>query len=113
MKPEFSFKQYLPVLAQKLRRYECERARGNLNALENIEQPRDEALLQKWGWISTIGAVVVAFFVMPFVTGVLQSFLPALISNFFWAVTKGLMGMSLIMVGLSIYFTIGQHSDKR
>lgn len=99
------------IVAAKLRKIECERARGNLALLEQVEQTPDASLLQKWGWITTICLSLLSFFGMPLFIGVVQSFLPAALASLVWTVTKGLMGMSLLMFAFSIYFTIGFKSD--
>jgi hypothetical protein len=112
LKQEFSLKPHLQELAKRLRQLEFERARGNLPALEQIEQETDAAILQKWGWIGTIVFSLIAFAAMPLAIGILQGMLPRVAGNILWAITKILMGTSLLMFAASIYFTIGLDLDR-
>ena len=112
MKPGFSLEQYMKEVAGKLRQHEAERIRGDLTLLEELENTTDLALLRKWGWISSIIGAGVAFIAMPFVIGLLQHFLPDWIGSLLWATTKVAMGLSLLMFGMSVYFTIGPNSEK-
>jgi hypothetical protein len=107
LKQEFSLKQYLHDAARILRQHESERVRGNLEALEQIEHTPDAILLRKWGWISTLVGAVLSFFIMPCFLGILQHMVPPLVAGLLWALTKVFMGLSLLMMAASIYFTIG------
>lgn len=112
MKPKFSLEEYLIEVAKRLRQHEAERARGNLTQLEELEHTTDATLLRKWGWLSTIIGAVFSFLLLPFVLGIIQPFVPEMLSLFLWAVVKVSMGMSLLMLAVSIYFTIGYQSEK-
>ena len=111
MKDGFSLELYLKEVVKRLRRHEAEMARGDIGRLEELEQTTDSTLLRKWGWISTLCGAFFSFVLLPFTIGVVQPFLPEWGNSLLWAIAKVSMGMSLLMLLASIYFTVGLNSN--
>lgn len=112
MSQGFSLDNYLKEVAGRLRQAEAERARGDLARLEELEHTSDMTLVKKWGWISVIVGAGFCFVLFPFVVGILQHYVPDWVGTFLWSVIKVSMGMTLLMLGVTIYFTIGPYSDR-
>lgn len=111
LKEGFSLDLYLKEVVKRLRRHEAEMARGDISRLEELEQTTDSTILRKWGWISTLTGAFFSFIILPFTIGVVQAFLPEWGSNLLWAIAKVSMGLSLLMLLASIYFTLGLNSN--
>ncbi len=112
MSQGFSIDKYLKEVAGRLRQAEAERARGDLARLEELEHTSDMTLVKKWGWISVIVGAAFSFVVLPFIVGIAQHYVPDWIGTLLWSVIKVSMGMTLLMLGVTIYFTIGPNSDR-
>lgn len=102
----FSFDKYIKEVASKLRRYEAERIRGDLARLEELEHTTDLTLVRKWGWVSAIVGAGFSFILLPFITGIVQHYVPDWVGTLLWSIVKVSMGMTLLMLGVTIYFTI-------
>lgn len=104
---EFNLENHLKQVAQLVREKEAYMRRGDLAALQELDELTDEYLLRKWAWVAAIVGVIASFAVVPLVLGVIGGFLPVFVRELFWAFAKVSMGVSLLMFCAAIYFTMG------
>lgn len=108
---ELTKRKYLREIVRRLRQKEAEKARGDLEKLDELEQIQDNILLRKWAWISTIYGAIFSFLLVPLLISVLQPFLPDFLNSCLWIIAKVSMAISLLMFGTAIYFTINENID--
>ena len=101
-----SIKEYLNMVAMRLRQREAHMRRGNVAKLEDLEETSDEELLKKWSWMSAIAGLIVCFFIVPFVLSIINRFLPPILAHLLWSLALVSMVVVMAMFAAAIYLTV-------
>jgi hypothetical protein len=110
MSPNVSLAEYQLFITTRLRALEEKRAGDDTERLRQLATTPDSMLLRKWLLIvSGVGFPVT--FVLLFLLGIISPHLPPFISQFFWILAKGAMGITFLIFLLAMYLTL-QKSDQ-
>jgi hypothetical protein len=103
---KFSLARYKREVAAYIREKQAHMARGQLPALQALESRSDDELLQRWAWTSAISGAIFSFLFAPLALSLLHNLVPYLLVKLLWAVTQVCMGLTLLMFGVAVYFTM-------
>lgn len=111
--PPEKFNAYCKQVADYLRAREANVLRGQPARLQQLDQITDLDLLKKWSWMSAIVGAIVTFAGMPLGLMIVKIFMPALIMNVLWLLTKFCMAVSCALFALAAYFTFFTPKDNQ
>ncbi|GEM_PF-624933 len=107
-KPQLPLKlfEYKMLLVNLVRKQEARRAQGDVQRLIELAECDDDFLLKKWGLVFFIVGGPFVFIGLPLILSVFALFMPAVVINALWFVTKGLMLVFLIVFSITAFFSL-------
>ena len=106
-----SLLEYKSLLAAKLRLHDTLQAGDDADKLHDLSKQTDDDILWKYSWVLCLTAAPVCFLVVPFIIGLLQGFLPPLISAILWTIAKLAMAAVFLLFLATAFYTFRKSRD--
>jgi len=98
--------KYKLLLLKVVRERETRNANGDVQKLIELAESDDEYLLKKWALLFLITGGPAVFLALPLLLSLFGLFMPALIMNVLWLITKVLMLVFLVLFSAAAFLSL-------